>query len=147
MPDQVANIRNAAVLLRRGDKHCGFWQSTQSTMKLCFAALHPAQTPDPNAESLVPYKGFLVGLLGRRIESMLLGSDRPAPVIFKSYLDVSEAALKFVIRGGFEEMFEIAKARNDVLGMHPVGWTKRQLDIVISAGPRPEPQGSKTRSP
>jgi hypothetical protein len=102
-------------------------------MKLCFAALHPAQMPDPNAESLAPYKRFVVMLLGRRIESMLLGSDRPAPVIFKSYLGVLEAALKAVIQSGFREMFEIAKTRNDVLGMHPVEWTKRQLDILISA--------------
>ena len=110
-----------------------FWQSSQSTMKLCFAALHPAQTPDPNAESLVPYRRFLAALLGPRVEGLLLGSDRPAPVLFKSYLDVLEGALKVVIRGGFEAMFEIAKARNDVLGMHPVEWTKRQLDILISA--------------
>jgi hypothetical protein len=30
-------------------------------------------------------------------------------------------------------MFEIAKARSDVLSTHPVEWTKRQLDILISA--------------
>ena len=126
-------LQPAVEAIRHKNEHYGFWQSTQSTMKLCFAALHPAQPPDPNAESLIPYKRFLVALLGRRIESMLVGSDRPAPLIFKSYLDVLEAAMKVVIRGGFEEMFEIANARTDLLGMHPVEWTRRQLDILISA--------------
>lgn len=126
-------LQPAVEAIRHKIEHYGFWQSTQSTMKLCFAALHPAQTPNPSAESLAPYKRFLVALLGRRIEGMLLEVDRPAPVVFKSYLDVLEAALKVVIRGGFQEMFEIAKARDDVLGMHPVEWTKRQLDILISA--------------
>jgi hypothetical protein len=126
-------LHPAVEAIRHKIEHYGFWRSTQSTMKLCFAALHPAQTPDPSAEGLAPYKRFLVALLGRRIENMLLGFDRPAPVIFKSYLEVLEAALQVVIRGGFQEMFEIAKTRIDVLGLHPVEWTKRQLDILTSA--------------
>ena len=99
-------------------------------MKLFFAALHPALPTNSDPESLAPYKRFLVGLLGRRIENLLLVSDRPASVIFKSYLDVLEAAMKVVIRGGFQEIYEIAKARTDVLGTHPVDWTKRQLDSL-----------------
>jgi hypothetical protein len=126
-------LQPAVEAIRHKVKHSGFWQSNHSTLKLCFAALHPAQPKNSDPESLAPYKRFLVALLGRPIESLLLGSDRPAPVIFKSYLDVLEAAMKVVIRGGFQEMFEIAKARTDVLGMHPVMWTKRQLDILISA--------------
>jgi hypothetical protein len=126
-------LQPAVAAIRYQIEHYGFWRSSQSTMKLCFAALHPAQTTDSDAESLDPYKRVLVATLGQRIEKLLLGPDRPAPVIFKSHLDVLEAAMKSVIRGGFQEMFEIAKARIDVLGMHPVEWTRRQLDILISA--------------
>jgi hypothetical protein len=133
-PDE---LQPAVEAIRHKVECYGFWQSNQSTMKLCYVALHPVPAMNSDrvdAESLAPYKRFLVALLGRRIESMFLGADRPAPVIFKSYLDVLEAAMKIVIRGAFQEMFEIAKARNDVLGMHPVEWAKRQLDILVSAG-------------
>jgi hypothetical protein len=126
-------VQPAVEAIRYKIEHYGFWQSKQSTVKLCFAALHPAQTTDSDAESLSSYKQFLVTLLNRRFENLLLASDRPGPVIFKSHLDVLEAAMKVTIRAGFQEMFEIAKARNDVLAMHPVEWTKRQLDILISA--------------
>jgi hypothetical protein len=126
-------LQPAIEAIRHKIEHNGFWQSNQSTIKLCFAALHPEQPTQSDPESLAPYKRFLVGLLGRRIESSLLISDRPAPMIFKSYLDVLEAAMKSVVRGGFQEMFDVAKLRTDMLGMHPVEWTKRQLDILISA--------------
>jgi len=102
-------------------------------MKLCFAALHPTQAKDSDPSVLAPYRRFLVALLGPRIQSMLVGSERPAPVIFKSYIDVLDAALKTVVQGAFQEMFEIAKARDEVLGIHPVEWTKRQLEILIYA--------------
>jgi len=129
-------LQPAVEAIRHKIEHYGFWQSNQSTMKLCFAALHPGSNTNSGRagrEGLAPYTRFLVGLLGQRIEQLLSGSDRPAPVIFKSYLDVLETAMKAVIRAGFHEMFEIAKARNDVLGLHPVEWTKRQLGILISA--------------
>jgi hypothetical protein len=131
-PDE---LQPAVEAIRHKIEHYGLWQSSQSTMKLCFAALHPGPNMNsaPGSEDLAPYKRFLVSFLGQRIEKLLLGSDRPAPLIFKSYLDALETAMKAVIRAGFQEIFEIAKARNDVLGMHPVEWTKRQLDILISS--------------
>jgi len=66
------------------------------------------------------------------VERLLLGANHPAPVIFKSYLDVLESALKIALRANFKEMFEVAKARTDLLGMHPVEWAKRHLQILIS---------------
>lgn len=125
-------LHPAVEAIRHKVEHYGFWQSTQSTMKLGFAALHSRMTGSDLAR-LAPYKRFLGTLLGRQIENLLFGPDQPAPVIFKAYLEVLEACMKSVVRGGFQEMLEIAKARSDVLGMHPVEWTKRQLDILISA--------------
>jgi hypothetical protein len=131
-PDE---LQPAVEAIRHKIEHYGLWQSSQSTMKLCFSALHPGPNMNSglDSEDLAPYKRFLVGFLGQPIEKLLLGSDRPVPLIFKSYLDALETATKTVIRAGFQEMFEIAKARNDLLGMHPVEWTKRELDILISA--------------
>jgi hypothetical protein len=54
-------------------------------------------------------------------------------VIFKSYLDVHETTLKLVVRAAFQELFEIATARTGLLSIHPVEWTHRHLDILISA--------------
>ena len=128
-------LQPATEAIRHKVEHHGFWQSRQSTMKLCYAALHPAPSASgqTEAENLAPYKQFLVALLGQRIESMFSGSDRLSPLIFKSYLDVLEAAMKVFVRVGFQELFEIAKARHDVLGMHPVEWAKRHVEILISA--------------
>jgi hypothetical protein len=112
------------------------WQASQSTMKLCYAALHPAHAkgqarPDP--EDLSPYKRFLVALVGPQVQQFFLSSDHPASAIFKSYLNVLETSLKVVVRTQFEELFEIAKARTDLLSMHPVEWTKRHLEILVFA--------------
>jgi len=126
----------AVEAIRHKIEHYGFWRPRESTMKLCFAALHPELNPDAtrvNTEGVAPYKRFLVGLLGQRVENLLLGPDQAAPVIFKSYLNVLENAMKAAIGEGFQSMFEVAEARADVLGMHPVEWTRRQLDILISA--------------
>lgn len=125
-------LQPAVDAIRRQIEHRGFWQANQSTMKLCFAALHPKMTGF-NTASLFPYKRFLVALLGRQIDYPLLAPDRSAPVIFKAYLDLLETAMKLIVRDGFQKMFEIAEARFDLLEMHPVEWTKRQLDILISA--------------
>jgi len=135
-------LKPAVEAIRHTIEHNGFWQAKRSTQKLCFAALHPGSNTDSDgagAEGLVPYRRFLVGRLGQHIEKLFLGSDRPAPVIFKSYLDVLEAALKATIRGGFQEMYDLAKSRSDLLSLHPVEWTRRQLDILIS----PEKSGVK----
>jgi hypothetical protein len=125
-------LQPAVEAIRHKVEHYGFWQSKQSTMKLCVAALHP-QTISSDLARLAPYKRFLGALLGRQIENLLFGPDQPAPVIFKGYLELLEACMKSVVQNGFQEMFEVAKARTDVLGTHPVEWTKRQLDILISA--------------
>ncbi len=107
----------------------------QSTMKLCHAALHtPVATgvAKSDAGDLSPYRKFLIALLGRDIERLLLGAGHPAPVIFKMYLDVLEAALKVIVRKAFQEIFEVAEARPDLLHTHSVEWTKRQVEILIS---------------
>jgi hypothetical protein len=128
-------LRPAVEAIRHTFEHYGCWRSEQSTMKLCFAALHPASPNDSGRaeiENLDSYKRFLILLLGPRVERLLLDANHPAPVIFKSYLDVLETALKIALRVSFKEMFEIAKARTDLLGMHPVEWAKRHLQILIS---------------
>ena len=107
----------------------------RSTMKLCHAALHPPVTTGVaklDAGDLSPYRKFLIALLGRDIERLLLGAGHPAPVIFKMYLDVLEAALKVILRKAFQEIFEVAEARRDLLHTHSVEWTKRQVEILIS---------------
>jgi hypothetical protein len=131
-PDE---LRPAVEAIRHIFEHRYCWQSKQSTMKLCFAALHPA-SPDCSGraeiENLESYKHFLITLLGPQVDRLLLGSNHPAPVIFKSYLDVLEAALKIALRANFKELFEIAKVRTDLLGMHPVEWAKRHIDILLA---------------
>jgi hypothetical protein len=130
-----AELRPAVEAIRHTFEHYGCWKPKQSTMKLCFAALHPVSPNDlsrTEAENLDPYGRFLIALLGPRVERLLLDANHPAPVIFKSYLDVLETALKIALRVNFKEMFEIAKARTDLLGMHPVEWAKRHLQILIS---------------
>jgi hypothetical protein len=130
-----ADLRPAVEAIRHTFEHYGCWRSQQNTRKLCFAALHSASPNDVSrAEvgNLDPYKRFLIVLLGPRVERLLLDANHPAPVIFKSYLDVLESALKIALRASFKEMFEIAKARTDLLGMHPVEWAKRHLQILIS---------------
>jgi hypothetical protein len=104
-------------------------------MKLCYAALHPPATTEAvrkEIEALIPYRRSLVALLGREIEPLLLGSGHPAPVIFRSYIDILESALKVVVRAVFQEIVEIAEARRDLLHTHPLEWTKRQVEILIS---------------
>jgi hypothetical protein len=112
------------------------WQANQSTMKLCYAALHPALSKDcvpPNSEDLEPYRRFLVARIGPRVQHLLLGPSHPAPVIFKSYLDVLETALKAAVPTHFSELYEIAKVRAELLNMHPVEWAKRHVEILIYA--------------
>jgi hypothetical protein len=97
-------LRPAVEAIRHTFEHYGCWRSKQSTMKLCFAALHPESPNDlgrREVENLDPYRRSLVALLGRLVERSLLGAKHPAPVIFKSYLDVLETALKIAIRTGF----------------------------------------------
>src|SRR5260370_24533720 len=132
-PDE---LRPAVEAIRHAFEHYGCWQSKQSTMKLCFAALHPASPNDSGraeVESLVPYRRFLIALLGPRVEPLLLGANHPAPVIFKSYLDVLETALKIAVRASFKEIVEIARVWTDLLGMHPVEWAKKHIEILIPA--------------
>jgi hypothetical protein len=132
-PDELKPAVEGA---RHTIEHYGFWQSKQSAEKLCYAALHPT---DPSAhepsgsDDLVPYRRFLVGLLGPQTEQKLLNADHPAPVIFKSYSDVLQSAMKLLIRRGFRLILEIAEAGSSVLDSHPVEWTKRQLEILVSA--------------
>jgi integrase len=105
-PDE---LRAALEAIRHTFEHYGCWRPKQCTMKLCFAALHPASPNDSGraeAEDLGPYRRFLVALLGPRVESLLLGSNHPAPVIFKSYLDVLEAALGFLEDGQYRKLVE-----------------------------------------
>ena len=135
-PDE---LRPAVEAIRHAFEHYICWRCEQSTMTLCFAALHPAS---PNhlgrteLESLEPYTRFLIALLGAQVKRSLLNANHPAPVIFKSYLDVLETSLKIAVREGFKEMFEIAKVRAELLGMHPVDWSKRHLQILVSAQKR-----------
>jgi len=128
-------LRSAVVAIREEFDHkC--WQCEQSTSKLSFAALHPkptAGTTTSELESLDPYRRLLVAFVGKQVQPLLLGPGHPAPVIFKSYLDVYETALKLVVRAAFQELFEIATARTGLLSIHPVEWTQRHLDILISA--------------
>jgi hypothetical protein len=132
-PDELKPAVEGA---RHTIEHYGFWQSKQSAEKLCYAALHPS---DPSAnepsgsDDLVPYRRFLVGLLGSQTEQKLLNADHPASVIFKSYSDVLQSAMKLLIRRGFRLILEIAEAGSSVLDLHPVEWTKRQIEILISA--------------
>jgi hypothetical protein len=128
-------LRPAVEAIRHTFEHDWCWRSKQSTLKLCFAALHPASPNDSSRaeiENLEPYKRFLTTLLSPRVERLLLGSNHPAPVIFKSYRDVLEAALKTALRANFKEIFEIAKVRTDLLGMHPVEWAKRHIEILLA---------------
>jgi hypothetical protein len=132
-PDE---LRPAVEAIRHTFEHYGCWQSKQSTMKLCFAALHPASPNDlgrADVHNLDPYRRFLVSLLGREVERALLGANHPAPFIFKSYLDVLETALKIAVRKSFENTFKIAKAQTDLVGMHPVEWAKRHMEILVAA--------------
>jgi hypothetical protein len=131
-PDE---LKPAVEAVRYEFEHHACWRPEQSTMRLCYAALHPRVTTgaaQSGAENLSPYRKFLVALLGRDIERLLLGPDHPAPVIFKMYLDVLEAALKVIVREAFQEIFEVAEARRDLLHTHSVEWTKRQVEILIS---------------
>jgi hypothetical protein len=132
-PDE---LKPAVEAVRHEFEHHACWRPKQSTMKLCYAALHPPVTTgaaQSDAEDLSPYRKFLVALLGQDIERFLLGADHPAPVIFKSYLDVLETALRVIVRKAFQEMFEVAEARRDLLHTHSVEWTKRQVEILIFA--------------
>jgi hypothetical protein len=107
--------------------------TTPKAMKEVFGdPASPNDSGRAEIENLDSYKRFLILLLGPRVERLLLDANHPAPVIFKSYLDVLETALKIALRVSFKEMFEIAKARTDLLGMHPVEWAKRHLQILIS---------------
>jgi hypothetical protein len=131
-PDEL----RPAVKAIRASFDSASWQAEQSTMKLCYAALQPTSPKNAgsqSAERLAPYKRFLAGLIGPHAQQLLLGADNPAPVIFKGYLDVFETSLKIVVRMEFQELFEIAKARTELLSMHPVEWTKRHLEILVSA--------------
>jgi len=114
------------------EDHC--WHAQQSTMKLCYAALHPESSIDaasPSSRDLEPYKRFLTVLVGPRVQGSLLGHNHPAPVIFKSYFDVLETALKVVVGTSFREIYEIAKARAELLNLHPVEWAKRHMENLI----------------
>jgi hypothetical protein len=136
-PDE---LRPAVEAIRHAFEHQGCWQSAQSTWKLCYAALHPVRPNDTSHSdfaNLDPYREFLAALIGPQVQSSLLGANHPAPVIFKSYIDVLETALKIVVRTDFQELFEIARVRADVLNMSPVEWAKRHMQILISeAKPR-----------
>ncbi len=131
-PDE---LRPAVVAIREAfDDNC--WKCEQSTSKLCFAALHPTPTKAATTSelgSLDPYRRLLVAFVGTQVQPLLLGASHPAPMIFKSYLDVHETALKLVVRAAFQELFEIAAARTDLLSIHPVDWAQRHLHILISA--------------
>jgi hypothetical protein len=128
-------LRPAVEAIRHTFEHYGCWRPTDCTISLCFAALHP-ESPDhlgrAELQDLAPYRRFLMALLGPQVERLLLGSNHPAPVIFKSYLDVLQAALKIAVSANFKEVFEIAKARSDLLGMHPVEWAKRHIEILLA---------------
>jgi len=128
-------LRRAVEAIRHTFEHYACWRPKQSTMKLCFAALHP-ESPDDlgraEVQDLASYRRFLMALLGPQVERLLLGSNHPAPVIFKSYLDVLEAALKIALRANFKQIFEIAKARIDLLCVHPVEWAKRHIEILLA---------------
>ena len=132
-PDE---LKAAVEAIRHKVEHHWFWQSKRSTEKLCYAALHPL---DPSLkdsktlDDLAPYRRFLIALMGPQIERKLVDSNRPAPVIFKSYRDVLEAALKLLTRRGFQLMLAVAEANSTLLNVHPIEWTKRQFEILVSA--------------
>jgi len=131
-PDE---LRPAVEAVRHKFEHYGSWRPDECTRKLCFAALHPSSPNDlgpPEVEDLSPYRRFLITLLSPKVERLLLRADQSAPVIFKSYLDVLEAALKIALRVSFKDMLDIAKAHTELLGTHPVEWAKRHLEILIS---------------
>jgi hypothetical protein len=132
-PDE---LKPAIEAIRHTFENYDRFRPKQCTMKLCYAALHPPVTTgivQTNVDDLSPYRRSLIALLGRDIERLLLGANHPAPVIFRSYLDVLEAALKVIVRKAFQEVFEVAEARRDLLHTHSVEWTKRQVEILISA--------------
>jgi len=129
-----ADLQPAIEAIRHAFENKGCWRSKQSTMKLCFAALHPSppnSSSQPEAGNLNPYRHFLVAFLGSQVEKLLLGANQSAPAIFKSYLDVLQTALKIAVRASFEDVLVIGAAQIDVLSMHPVEWAKRHLEILV----------------
>lgn len=129
-------LKAAVEAIRHTVEHHGFWPSKWSTENLCYAALHPTDSSlkdSKRLEDLTSYRRFLIALLGPQIEGKLLNSDQPVAAIFKAYRDVLEVALKLLTRRGFQLMLNVAKANSTLLNVHPIDWTKRQFEILISA--------------
>jgi hypothetical protein len=130
-----AELQPAVKAIRHTFEHSGCWRSKESTRRLGFAALHPASSGNsggPEVGTPDPYKRFLRATLGLAVNRFLLDATHSEPAIFKSYLDVLEAALKVALRASFKELFEIAKARIALIAVHPVEWAKRHAEILIS---------------
>jgi len=57
-------------------------------------------------------------------------------MIFKSYIDIYEAALKASIDRQFNDLLEIGLANLGLLGQHPIGWAQSHIKFLIDSEPR-----------
>ena len=105
---------------------------SEITKRLCYAALHPAQTDlelAPYAEVFPAYRQ-IVGRLADKEFARLLGLGTP-PSLFKAFFDIHRAGLNVEVKRVFNELFQIILANIALSQTHPVQWAQGQMRRLI----------------